>query len=499
MKKKLIILSVFIYVLNTNVFSQLDCDPSDIHGVEVSLPVPKEYSSIEFTGDIWGTPSLVVDRPVVWVHGLGGSGDEESSTYENSWIKASGATDLTYRTASRRPSYTDVDLTLAAGDLKTAMIDYTGFDNNSIAIAHSQGGIVARRLDKMLEDDGVARTFGGLVTFGSPHQGARIINNIDEFDPWLSEACVALSAGPIEESISLGFVLTVISPFISEEEILDFFCEDVLVDYLAPTLTGAMEAPIGSDYAVGATDLAVLNAYEPTIPYVCFYGIETEPEMWNTMVNFLPGHKPNESDAFMANNDTYLTDYANSEINNYYAKYLEWDANANYWDGFMDDWSDWGLYAWCWFCPFGEAELDLIHAQNVRDDYKLGYDWWVNANPTWKSIIGQDTYVASEECYCSCIFETGGDHYTTTHPNPDCGECNEMWGDCTNIITYTYETKQSDGVVLVESASNVLGMTYNAPMNDSNHFSMRNDHNTGAKLVELFQGDFGSFFITEER
>lgn len=499
MKNKIITLSVFIYIIHTCLFAQLDCDLSDIHGVEVSLPVPKEYSSIEFTGDIWPMPSLVVDRSVAWVHGLGGSGDEESSTYENSWIQASSATDVIYQTVSHRPSYTDVGLTAAAYSLKSKMLDYGTMDNNSIIIAHSQGGIVSRRYDQILDDDGVARTFGGLVTFGSPHQGARIINNIDEFDPWLSETCEALSAGPIEESVSLGVVLTLISPFISEEEIVDFFCDVVLTDFIAPQVTGALEAPIGSDYAVGATELADLNSYEPTIPYVCFYGIETEPEMWNTMVHFIPGHKPNESDAFMANNDSYLTDYANNEMNNYYAKYLEWDASANYWDGFMDDWSDWGLAALCWFCPFGEAELDLIHAQKVRDDYKLGYDWWVDANPTWKSIIGQDTYVASEDCYCSCIFETGGDHYTTTHPNPDCGECNEMWGDCSNIITYTMETKQSDGVVLVESASNVLGMTYNAPMNDSNHFSMRNDHNTSDRLTELFNGDYGYFFKTLER
>ena len=49
----------------------------------------------------------------------------------------------------------------------------------------------------------------------------------------------------------------------------------------------AYYAGVTDGYYVGSPELDELNAYTPDIPYVTFWGEETEPVSWNTMVHML--------------------------------------------------------------------------------------------------------------------------------------------------------------------------------------------------------------------
>ena len=75
--------------------------------------------------------------------------------------------------------------------------------------------------------------------------------------------------------------------------------------------------------------------------------------------------------------------------------------------------------------------------------------------------------------------------------------------DCTasTEIEYVVETLSlpSDGVVLAESAMDYPGAGHVDVMPASNHMQMRNDSNTKAKLLKLFDEEFGVYFFTEER
>jgi hypothetical protein len=54
-------------------------------------------------------------------------------------------------------------------------------------------------------------------------------------------------------------------------------------------------------------------------------------------------------------------------------------------------------------------------------------------------------------------------------------------------------------VVLASSASDFPGCTEKWPMDNSNHKTMKNDINTMNRLLELFRGDYGNYFITPIR
>ena len=120
------------------------------------------------------------------------------------------------------------------------------------------------------------RTFGGLATFGSPHQGARILNNRDDLMSWIGTACDALIKGPEDEFIVDHFFLDLLLSETTEDAFRDFFCNS-LENNLSPILFKDYFSGITESYQVGSEQLLDLNTFSPEIPYVCFYGVETEP------------------------------------------------------------------------------------------------------------------------------------------------------------------------------------------------------------------------------
>ncbi len=491
------------------VFAQVNDCPEPKNSIEIGEKIQLEFIPDGFTEDIWGEPifddAVPVDRLVIWVHGLSGQGDDAGGT-EISWLKASTSTEENYYVNSRRPDYNDASLFDAAAELKGDIeIEYgDDVDENTFIIAHSQGGIVSRRIDQAYETGELGlepRTFHGLVTFGTPHQGAQIINNIDQFEPWIMDACISLSEGPLAEFENLTIFGEILSLFVNLEDLKNYFC-NTLTPVLLSRVSENMAAPISSDYAVGAAELNALNSFTPTIPYVCFYGVETEPLMWNTIVHLLDGHLPNDAEVFMANNDESLKTEIENLIDEYYLKYVEWKEEYQMWEDYYDGWGkviDW--------IPFVEVIVnDIIiynnftEAESIMDGWLNGFQWLADANPTWKSIIGADIYTWVPDAFCQCLFYDGPleDEITIElEPGEEC----EMAGadECNNIGAYVIYTLPSDGVVLAASAGNVPGLTHSKVMTDSNHFSMRNDHNTEDRLADLFDGEYCDFFITELR
>ena len=59
--------------------------------------------------------------------------------------------------------------------------------------------------------------------------------------------------------------------------------------------------------------------------------------------------------------------------------------------------------------------------------------------------------------------------------------------------------KESDGIVLAESASAFTGAAFKRPLYKSNHEQMKNDENTRIALIDVYEGRRGSFFYTPPR
>ncbi|HMN90740.1 MAG TPA: hypothetical protein PKD70_13800 [Saprospiraceae bacterium] len=140
------------------------------------------------------------------------------------------------------------------------------------------------------------------------------------------------------------------------------------------------------------------------------------------------------------------------------------------------------------------------------------YEWWLTANDQYRVLIGELTPQSVVTGYtCQCTTYRAGEAVSTySYPIGDpsdpsqCSDGYVSWiysEECIPLpdLSIQFLAKESDGVVLAESAGSFPGAEHNEVMPKSNHQQMRNDQNTKEKLFRLFTGQLGSFFRTEER
>ncbi|HNF69699.1 MAG TPA: hypothetical protein PLL28_10005, partial [Chitinophagales bacterium] len=384
--------------------------------------------------------------------------------------------------------------------------------SDAILIAHSQGGIVSRRVDKMYttgEFGFEPRTFGGMVTFGTPHQGAKILNNIEDLQDWVGESCEALSAGPVAEAVESSFFLDLFLDPVDYESFTEEFCNSVQ-NQILPLVMDDYLAGTTSAYSVGAPYLATLNTFVPEIPYVCFYGVETQPIFWHTLVHLFPGREPNNTITygeapFGATNDETAVAFADAMIGKYYGKYTSYNALYEEYNDLLTgfDMATIGCYLSV-FCAV-DAIIQRDEAAIIRDAYEKGYDWLINANAAWEGFIGMSELV-EDGTTCTCIdWGPLGDLEEDIYPAGPDGSCATEDEDtnCYTTTNYIWQTHDSDGIVVKESAAECLGQVSEGmvftQMPGSNHLSMRNDANTKLKLIHLYDGVHGSFYKTNPR
>ncbi len=463
-----------------------------------------------------------VERVIYWLHGLGGD--------NAAWSRAANAT--TYNRTqpiagfparkawSEQLGYENqiYNLDNAAGYiqgkiLNTDPISTTfGITNksNNFIIAHSQGGLVARAVDRLYTlNPWLERRINGVVTFGTPHQGAQILNNTSMFSSFVDGSCTELTAGPIEEEVENNFLLDLITSGSQVRTILDPICN--LLGGAAPLAFNDFTQPITEDYKVGAAPLASLNSFSSTANKVAFYGIEDDQNtVWRVMHNVL-SKKPNEYDAFSADDDNDLVNKVNMNLLKYQSKVAYWQESYSALTWLYCDWWDWIIHPVG--CTINDAMVNNSRheALGTRDQWQRGVNWWNTANDRYKTIIGAYTYTPTAttfyECNCSDYDYDGIaiNSWTTnvTDPNECIGNnwlqgCGLTGNSYQETILVPNPPLPSDGVVLVESASNFQGAP-SREMIGSNHQQMRNDSNTKDRLKELFIGQYGAYFITSER
>jgi triacylglycerol esterase/lipase EstA (alpha/beta hydrolase family) len=124
------------------------------------------------------------DRPVIWVHGL-----NDNNTF---WANMA-----TVFNAERRMTSSNLNYGTGNGVVNFA----TQIRNNNIArtsnivIGHSMGGVALREVNRVNSN-----FFGGAITFGSPLDGARIVNS------WANGSLVHLSKN-LQKSLLPGLSL----------------------------------------------------------------------------------------------------------------------------------------------------------------------------------------------------------------------------------------------------------------------------------------------------
>jgi pimeloyl-ACP methyl ester carboxylesterase len=461
-----------------------------------------------------------VERIVHWIHGLGGDG--------SSWQKAADASMFgvpgTFTRAkiySNQPEYTQFNNAISTaasklhqdvlvqGDVLSTAYGVTDQSKNFI-IGHSQGGIVARYLDKRYDDQPwLGRRFGGIVTFGTSHQGAIALNNTPMLLQLIDEGCNDLSAGPSDEKVLTKFFLSLIISSEDVAKVIEPACKFIAND-IVPIIASDFVSPINQDYRVGAAVITEINSIQTQTNKVAFYGIENDPLVWR-MLYSLRGKQPNLFPAFGADDDSPLVAKANENQ-------LKYEMKARFhqdrYDAMGSDYCAW----WQWlynpvFCIVNDALTNKYrkNERELKNSWTRGSNWWLNANNRYKAAMGAaeivGTFSTAYECDCASydgngnagnswngVSSTPQECYNQGSYDPGSGAYTNCYlGSPTTIVTYTNVNNDSDGIVLASSAMGYPGAE-TKEMIGSNHQQMRNDSNTKARLNELYNGTHGIYF-----
>lgn len=465
------------------------------------------------------TPAISGDRIIYWVHGLGGSPE--------SWMQAGTWSQNAYKIRSVYPTYFGTSLASAAislgqsidnlGDPLLPVLQIEDPQVNYI-IAHSQGGLVSRMLEKQYTDDNKPdslRKFGGIVTFGSPHAGAEIAQNIPALKNYLANGIYTLSMGPILEFLVENWWLNLFVDANNLDNLINQFSQ-TFPNQILPVIYGDFAQKITEAYHPNAAELDELNSYHSEIPFVTIGGREEEPVLWRFLHSM--SVDPMSVTVFSENEDDDLLPMVEQSYNE--AKANELKYHSLYLKQVNDGctWWQWLLFPeicaplYCFddlldlddYLGYGEHSV-----KKVRDAYAKAADWWLDANKTYKSFIGcykNVSYVHPVHYICQCeYFDNGTEVIDINYQNISvpCENQNFPNANCSAlpiIISNSWE-ETSDGVVTTIS-SNTLPESYSKrahTMEHSNHQQMKNDYNTQNTLIQLYNGNFGNFFRTNPR
>jgi pimeloyl-ACP methyl ester carboxylesterase len=464
------------------------------------------------------------DVNIFWLHGLNGS--------QSSWRVAAHTTEFGepgiflprkancyIPDASNNQSYLeDINIRAASADVTKAIDKLTSLHRTEkdFIIAHSQGGIVAREWLRNMEENptqflGYAH---GLVTFGTPHTGALVLNNArpdigNKLPGFFLEACKAVGGAVVTDKIKNNFLANLVITTQMKNTIVESACAG-LVGTVVPFAMDNYFRATTNDFYVGAPFLEKPNIgghpqslkdYTLNVPVVQFYGEEEQPIMWrffsSTMdlgVNQL-NQTGSASGIFSYDQDDQLQNKVNTMINEFTAS-KEYEENL---------WKD--LFS---FDCLKKAKntcgyFNAVCFQTVRticliekikrlkdvneniDSYKKALTWLSNANEYYLySIVGgkvdyQIRYCLTEtieQCITSYPMAipplpiTMSTNYNTSEVLAPASGCpsntsvststtfvNNKQVTCNTTIKHTnlykigYKYLPNDGVVLAESAA----------------------------------------------
>ncbi|MFZ4543488.1 MAG: esterase/lipase family protein [Saprospiraceae bacterium] len=419
-------------------------------------------------------------RNIYFIHGLGGD--------RSSWSRVNAFVNRTFRARSYLASYTDMGNARECGnDLYINTIQLTNQVNaqaplfipreRSILIAHSQGGIVSRAMDTY-EAPG---EFGGIVTFGTPHKGAFIINNKQEAYKIVGQTVSNLSEGPILEGLSnvipngwffnTIFGNKVINTLHGVVDGIQTLGNDILPGFI--DAFDQTNVPLSEEFKVGSPVLDQLSG-NPNTAKVCFFGIEEDPVFWRELYNY-KGKVPNAFNLWDANDDSPYVVGAINTLANYQSKKDFYRHRAQNTSSF--------------FSPKKKARY-----QTISDGYSKGVGTLMTINDEFKAIIGSIRKVQSNKTICQCQ-DKAGNLYAYTAKGP-CPQSPYKGVVCKPVPVESLIEEGSDGAVPESSASAYPGADVQIKMVNSNHQQMRNDANTERAIKGLMLGSYGKFFIT---
>lgn len=297
-------------------------------------------------------------RGAVWVHGLNDNSsqwnvwrnlfDNERHFFDRNQLSI-GSQWVSY--------HSENGVTAMAASVRNA---YNGTpDNRCIYFGHSMGGVVGRDIDVNHTGD-----FGGIITAGSPLDGARISNAVrnGEAQNAIMDGVNRVLSGPLAEfgapfTLASGFAVNTVGALLFD--VLDKFN---LRNY---GNQGGTDLQEGSSYLTSY----VRNAQTPT-PKIHIYGNEEGPGIWRLM-----------SQAIGNGNDEQYMDVARTAGDVYETAM----------------WVNYGLaFASLITLDFWQAGWFTF----VAVAWSEGMNWWrYDSERDWNHLIGADIPATRSVCY----------------------------------------------------------------------------------------------------
>jgi hypothetical protein len=535
--------------------------PARIHDYPLEGVNPRnDYPTLKF-GDF--TPGAVKDKEinVIWLHGLNGNTD--------SWNIAAHATQFGYpgifparkarsvrgpASSSSHPVqfYSESSgIVGAARDLENGVPVYINSSNKTkwdYIIAHSQGGIVAREWLRQMDQSPATfqKLANGLVTFGTPHAGAEVINNTrptlrNKLPAFFKEACVALGGAVVIPKINSNFLTRMLISNNMQKVLTDEACglsSNLIIPYALDNYfkSTTNDYFVGAPFLEGTPTSQGLSQYELNVPVVQFYGVEQQPVMWRFMSSNLNiGHDylDNTQKIFGYNQDDQLQIKVQGMINEFDAKSILEDREIEHQRGIINKAKKSFIYLRQAITAVDKIKI----AQENKHAYVKAKNWLADANEVYQvELLGdKKTQVVMEchlieelDCYdpnknpkgfmppiklimehkyrgtgAFCTGPSIADKYTN-YKFP--GNDGTNWtGNCEGTQLFLPSLKiihvplENDGVVLLNSAaSRIKVKTGNSHairiMPETNHDQMKNSEQTKYALNNLYNGNLGYFF-----
>ncbi len=517
---KKLILSCALGLMSYPVFAQVEAISTDSLRILSSNP----ENPLNGGGLDSNSTDTVGRKIVFWIHGLAGN--------QSSWGHVYHAT--RFQGGNPIPGYPErvfygINQEYTAEeqfDLLNATINYAQILKNKLnsspypgidtskrfAIAHSQGGLMGRTLRYMSKSTHpnahVPNLFTGLATFGTPHQGAAIINYSDSghVQNWITEGCIALSKAEITIFTDGNWILSNVLPPSLISRFSTAACSG-LEKTVLPLLVNSIRTPLSKDYAKGHPILDSLNQFASTDPLfqvVTFYGAEEEPVFWrliHTMTltpdSVITGETLKDN-PFGLDDDDELPMLVNNRISDYISKKNYWIQRSR------------RVVFYTWLRPPSHYDAFSLFSYNRAIGkariYNSAAHWLGSANLRWKRYIGaRRDSVWLEGYQCDCLYDLGGMNgysfsSTVVQDPSDCNTSNAISCNITPRERHMIYEEESDGVVPISSQRTYYGAkNASVELENTNHMQVRNCTRTKEELTKLFDGTYGIKFKLDKK
>ncbi len=453
------------------------------------------------------------DRKVFWIHGHGGG--------IGSWARVSATTQsaqvpavLGYpprKITSHNMDYSGSphSVSSAAALLKTNIENIAATQpqldkNRNVAIAHSLGGLVSQYVDYLYDTQGEAtdRSFYGLITVGTPNQGAPLSKNVYPFpgskgEQFAKNTANKLLAGPIMETIENSFLLDLIWSGSGIQKKVKSFTDDYLSE-ISLVLLKDFNTTVALDLQPGSAVINLLQGHNPEISRrIAIHSKLSNTDMiWKTY-HYLR-NPPNGENPFGADNAQQSVDKMNANKGKYKNKVDFWQNEEDYWQG---------LLPWCWL---GGAVNCLIiknkrdEAIDIKNSWQTGLNWWNDANDQWRHLSGDLTLVSNPQGSCMCTnYNVVTQEKSGPYSNPVSDCTNQFYypiaRECSFQVSQTWEDVETDGIVPQSSQAALPGAIKTYEMVGDSHFQEVNSPRLMKPLTFIWDGVDVPFFKTDKR